>query len=580
MICKSMKFGEYRGIRSHCRAWSAFCSQRAAAERGYPQAAGFALRETLMKTLVTKTSLVVALLCVSVAAFPADARAQASSPVAPTLIPVSGRLVGADGQPRAGQVSLLISLYNTQFDASPRWVEQQTVTLDPSGGYSVQFGSTLADGLPSDLFATEGGARWLGLAVREIEGDVEQPRVMLVSVPYAAKAATADTLGGKTASDFVLTSTFRDDLRTVLEEEGVTTGSDSVQASAVTANYLQKGTGSGTATTDSVLFESSGRIGLGTTAPQYPLHVANSAYTSSVVGNNVLLRLQSNAAGADTNIQFSDGVANSAQFGMNGGAFYITSNGSQFFRMAPNGHVGMGTASPLYPLHVVKPTYTSTTPGSNILLRLQSNGIGADANIQFSDGVANSAQFGMIGGAFYITGNGVQMFRIAPSGNIGIGTANPLTKLHVSGDVTVDGNIGAKYQDVAEWVESAEPLEPGSVVVIDQTKTNRVAAARRSYDGRVAGAVSAQPGIILGEAGEGKVLVAQSGRVRIKADAKYGAIKPGDLLVTSATKGHAMRSRPVKVGNQLVHRSGTLIGKALEALPNGKGEILVLLTLQ
>jgi hypothetical protein len=41
-----------------------------------------------------------------------------------------------------------------------------------------------------------------------------------------------------------------------------------------------------------------------------------------------------------------------------------------------------------------------------------------------------------------------------------------------------------------------------------------------------------------------------------------------------------MRSRPVKIGDASVHRPGTVVGKALEALPKGKGEILVLLTLQ
>jgi hypothetical protein len=75
-------------------------------------------------------------------------------------------------------------------------------------------------------------------------------------------------------------------------------------------------------------------------------------------------------------------------------------------------------------------------------------------------------------------------------------------------------------------------------------------------------------------------MVAQSGRVRVKADARYGAIKIGDLLVTSPTPGYAMRSRPMKVGTQAMHRPGTLLGEALEALPNGKGEILVLITLQ
>jgi len=75
-------------------------------------------------------------------------------------------------------------------------------------------------------------------------------------------------------------------------------------------------------------------------------------------------------------------------------------------------------------------------------------------------------------------------------------------------------------------------------------------------------------------------MVAQSGRVRIKADARYGAIKIGDLLVTSPTQGYAMKSRPMQVGGQTMHRPGTLLGKALESLPSGKGEILVLLTLQ
>ncbi len=37
-----------------------------------------------------------------------------------------------------------------------------------------------------------------------MQGQVEQPRVLLVAVPYALKAADADTIGGKPASAFVL----------------------------------------------------------------------------------------------------------------------------------------------------------------------------------------------------------------------------------------------------------------------------------------------------------------------------------------------------------------------------------------
>jgi hypothetical protein len=176
---------------------------------------------------------------------------------------------------------------------------------------------------------------------------------------------------------------------------------------------------------------------------------------------------------------------------------------------------------------------------------------------------------------------GSSKFLVAPSGNIGLGVVPGATeKLRVAGNVVVDGNIGAKYQDVAEWVETSVPLEAGTVVIVDPTRPNRVLRSARAYDTRVAGAVSAQPGLVLGERTDGKVTVAQSGRVRVKVDATRGAIRIGDLLVTSPTPGYAMRSRPMLVGGNAFHRPGTLLGKALEPLPSGKGEILVLLTLQ
>ena len=173
-----------------------------------------------------------------------------------------------------------------------------------------------------------------------------------------------------------------------------------------------------------------------------------------------------------------------------------------------------------------------------------------------------------------------------PNGNVGIGTTSPTSKLHVigdariTGDLTTDGNIAAKYQDIAEWVPTAAILSPGTVVVIDPQETNRVLPASKPYDTRVAGVVSAQPGIILGEAGKDKVKVAHSGRVKVKADAQFGPIEVGDLVVSSATTGYAMRSTPIDISGISIHRPGTIVGKALEPLKEGKGEILVLLTLQ
>jgi hypothetical protein len=57
----------------------------------------------------------------------------------------------------------------------------------------------------------------------------------------------------------------------------------------------------------------------------------------------------------------------------------------------------------------------------------------------------------------------------------------------------------------------------------------------------------------------------------IKVDATYGAIRPGDLLVSSPTPGYAMCVEDPRVG--------TIIGKALGALDEGTGVIPVLVTL-
>jgi hypothetical protein len=51
-------------------------------------------------------------------------------------------------------------------------------------------------------------------------------------------------------------------------------------------------------------------------------------------------------------------------------------------------------------------------------------------------------------------------------------------------------------------------------------------------------------------------------------------IKPGDLLTTSDTPGHAMR-----VADH-ARAQGAVIGKAMSVLKEGKGMVLVLVTLQ
>ena len=77
-----------------------------------------------------------------------------------------------------------------------------------------------------------------------------------------------------------------------------------------------------------------------------------------------------------------------------------------------------------------------------------------------------------------------------------------------------------------------------------------------------------------GSAANGTVPVALTGRVYAWADASYAAIEPGDLLTTSDTPGHAMRV------SDYTRAQGAIIGKAMSKLSEGKGLVLVLVTLQ
>jgi hypothetical protein len=178
---------------------------------------------------------------------------------------------------------------------------------------------------------------------------------------------------------------------------------------------------------------------------------------------------------------------------------------------------------------------------------------------------------------------------LAATAPIFIGRSGNVDKFTIdkSGNVTVNGNIsatgtivGAVYQDVAEWVPATTKMAPGTVVVLNPEHKNEVKPSETAYDTRVAGVVSANPGLLLGKGGDSQAMIATTGRVQVHVDATKRPIHIGDLLVTSDQSGTAMVSEPLEIAGRKIHQPGTVIGKALEPLDSGRGDILVLLSLQ
>jgi len=223
-----------------------------------------------------------------------------SGTVVPRLVQFSGVVTDATAKPATGTVAVTFSLYELQEGGTPLWSETQSLVLGAQGQYTAFLGAASPGGLPLDLFAT-GTARWLGVQP-ELPSVGEQPRILLVGVPYALKAADADTLGGKPASAFVLSeaqsaasgTTSTGAAGTVVAAPinaaaSATPGGNSTNISpatscssitadgTATANFLAKFTAP-CVIHQSAIFEKAGSVGIGNTSPAGKLDVSGNTF--------------------------------------------------------------------------------------------------------------------------------------------------------------------------------------------------------------------------------------------------------------------------------------------------------------
>lgn len=319
---------------------------------------------------------------------------------------------------------------------------------------------------------------------------------------------------------------------------------------------------------------SDGNVGIGTAAPQALLHLVRN--NSSGIGPNLILENNSGTNDDQMALTFSDIAYPRAQ--IRTGIDRNTAAGILTFATGVwelEDRMTIKPAGEVRALNMNGHADLAVASGDN-------PGVAHSPMIRMERMNANDAAIASYG--FWIDPTGNKLKLVYNAGESRRDSPAMLTIDPVGANgrprMTFNGAIvGAVYQDLAEWVPATTDVSPGTVVVLNAEKTNEVMASSTAYDARVAGVVSEQPGILLGPEGEGREMIATTGRVRVRVDATR-PIRVGDLLVSSDKPGMAMKSEPIDVSGIAIHRPGTIIGKALEALDGGEGEILVLLSLQ
>jgi len=241
-------------------------------------------------------------------------------------------------------------------------------------------------------------------------------------------------------------------------------------------------------------------------------------------------------------------------------------SGSTGFFVDSAGNAGIGTSAP------------------NVKLEVQGDVRIDDHNIYLRGGNDPFHGLGWFGASKLFASNNVNGPVIFGGDGGALGTTSGGQKIALSwdknGDVKVSGDVFLVGADCAEDFDivGAECVQSGTVMIIDNDGALR--PSEQAYDKRVAGVISGagdyRPGITLDKQSNksNRLPLALTGKVYCKVDAEYDPVEVGDLLTTSSTIGHAMKAEDRDKA------FGSVIGKALRKLEDGRGLIPILVALQ
>ncbi|MHC4642109.1 MAG: hypothetical protein ACYS32_10725 [Planctomycetota bacterium] len=336
-----------------------------------------------------------------------------------------------------------------------------------------------------------------------------------------------------------------------------------------------------------------GRVGIGTTSPSSKLHIEDDT------ASDVRFTIHNENNSGSERLYFGTSTSSDAGILVYGSTSATTPGKWRFFNnktsahydwiagasvkmtLANNGRLGLGTTSPSAGLHLRGTGY----PSSFMYLHSDAS---EDAGFRLYEGsdvkwhIFNESA----AGGLSIRNNAYSsaFFIEQSTREVGIGTTAPQAKLDVRGrtrtqvlEITGGSDLSEQFEIKAE----EQKVEPGMVVCIDPASCGNLVVSQKAYDRTVAGIVSGaggvNPGMLMGQKGtmaDGEHPVALTGRAYCRADASKSPIQPGDLLTTSDVAGHAMKVTDYESAQ------GAILGKAMSSLEEGRGLVLVLVSLQ